>query len=139
MKSIFLIKLGELTLRKQNLSHYIKALRTNIKRQLVETDASVESRDKRMYVRVSPQHGQTVRDVLDRTFGIAGYAEVMSSEKTVPGRNARSTSAFALANSASAAMAREKTKILASSPRSTMALTESASCLDMEGLPASIR
>lgn len=84
MKNTFLIKLGELTLRKQNLSHYIKALRTNIKRQLVETDAAVESRDKRMYVRVSPQYDQTVRDVLDRTFGIAGYAEVISSEKKVP-------------------------------------------------------
>ncbi|HUX12925.1 MAG TPA: THUMP domain-containing protein, partial [Spirochaetia bacterium] len=83
MKNLYLIKFGELTLRKQNLRYYIKVLRSNVKKQLAGTDASVESRDKRMYVHASLDHDKAVREALDRTFGIAGYARVIPAEKTI--------------------------------------------------------
>ncbi len=82
MENRYLIKLGELTLRKQNLGQYTKALRNNIKRGLVGTDAAVETREKRMYVIASRAYDRQVRDVLDRTFGIAGYALVVTTAKT---------------------------------------------------------
>jgi len=83
MENRYLIKFGELALRKANLGQYIKALRTNIRRELRGTGAEVLARDKRMYVTAATEHDALVRQVLDHTFGIAGYAPVIAAEKSV--------------------------------------------------------
>lgn len=82
MEKTYLLKLGEMTLRKQNYGHYLKILRQNIKRQLKGSEAVVEARQKRMYIHAAEEHAGLVTSVLDRTFGLAGYAEVIGCERT---------------------------------------------------------
>jgi len=79
---LFLIRLGEISLKKQNRSHFESTLKTNIKYKLKPYKNRLMKQKGRMYLEVDPlcpiEH---IYDVLNSTFGIVGYSPAITCNK----------------------------------------------------------
>lgn len=81
MKNMYLLKLGELTLKSGNREEFERCLKDNLRRMLKPTGGRVSTRNGRFYVRCLPEHKDATEDVLSRTIGITGWAKSREANK----------------------------------------------------------
>ncbi|GHV76188.1 putative tRNA sulfurtransferase [Spirochaetia bacterium] len=82
-RTVYLIKLGELTLKGGNRADFEFVLKRNLRDMLRGTRASLETTHGRYYVRCPAEAERQVEDVLDRLMGISGWAKTRVTEKTL--------------------------------------------------------
>ncbi|GHT86499.1 putative tRNA sulfurtransferase [Spirochaetia bacterium] len=82
-RTVYLLKLGELTLKGGNKADFEFVLKRNLRDMLRGTGASIETTHGRYYVRSPPEGEGQVEDVLDRLIGISGWAKTRIAEKTI--------------------------------------------------------
>jgi tRNA uracil 4-sulfurtransferase len=83
MKSLFLIRLGELTLKGKNRHIFERTLRQNIKMRLRGIPSNLENRFGRFYLSVDSNHREITEKALKKTSGIAGFAEASRCKKDI--------------------------------------------------------
>jgi len=81
--NIYLIKLGELTLKGGNREEFEFQLRKNIQAQLKGNSAVVTMTNGRFFARCPPEKGLAVEEALSRVIGLAGWAKARSCDKTI--------------------------------------------------------
>lgn len=81
MKNMYLLKLGELTLKSGNREVFEQCLKDNLRRMLKATEGRVSTRNGRFYVRCLPEHATATEEVLSRTIGITGWAKARECSK----------------------------------------------------------
>jgi thiamine biosynthesis protein ThiI len=80
---LYLLKLGELTLKRGNREAFIKALMRNLSIMLRGTGASVTKTEGRLYVNCLSGKESACEEVFSRLAGITGWAKSRKSEKTI--------------------------------------------------------
>ena len=81
--TVYLLKLGELTLKGGNRISFEQILKRNLRDLLRGSRAQLETTHGRYYVR-SPTEGEAqVEDALNRLMGISGWAKTRIAEKTI--------------------------------------------------------
>lgn len=78
----FLVKYGELTLKKGNRAYFEKRLRANLRCALRGSGALIESRHDRLFINVDNARSAFVENVLNTSFGISSWSKVAHCEKT---------------------------------------------------------
>ena len=81
MDKVFLIKYGELSLKKANKKAFIKQLINNIKNKLNDIDYDIKYNYSRIFIECNDQDVKKVEDVLNKTFGIYSYSLVYKCNK----------------------------------------------------------
>ncbi|QQO08006.1 tRNA uracil 4-sulfurtransferase ThiI [Breznakiella homolactica] len=79
--AVYLLKLGELTLKGGNRREFERILRRNLAQRLRGTGASIQTTAGRFYVTCDESAEIPVETVLDRLFGIAGWAKTRDCKK----------------------------------------------------------
>ncbi|MDR2097543.1 MAG: tRNA 4-thiouridine(8) synthase ThiI [Spirochaetaceae bacterium] len=79
---LYLLKLGELTLKGGNRDVFVKVLMRNLSVMLRGTGAYVTKTDGRLYVNCPAEKESVCEDVFSRLIGIAGWAKARKTEKT---------------------------------------------------------
>ena len=74
MDKVFLIKYGELSLKKANKKAFIKQLINNIKNKLNDIDYDIKYNYSRIFIECNDQDVKKAEDVLNKTFGIYSYS-----------------------------------------------------------------
>jgi tRNA uracil 4-sulfurtransferase len=74
---LFLVKYGEIALKKRNRGAFVKALKDAIRAKLPGLSVSVYETWHRVYVRCSSEDRTAVADALSRTFGLVSYCEAL--------------------------------------------------------------
>ena len=74
---LFLIKYGEIALKKRNRGAFVKALKDSIRAKLPGRPLSVYETWHRVYVRCHPDDREAVAAALSRTFGIVSFCEAL--------------------------------------------------------------
>jgi len=82
MTRLYLVKLGELTLKGGNREEFELRLRNNLRVLLKGSGTSIEMRQGRFFLRCPDASRKRVEQVLGRTFGIAGWALARECPKT---------------------------------------------------------
>jgi thiamine biosynthesis protein ThiI len=80
----YLLKLGELNLKKENRHGFERILKRNIKIMLGNVSARIDCNNGRFYVQCDSDKEAAVEQTLSRLFGITGWAKVRAAEKKVP-------------------------------------------------------
>lgn len=81
MNKIFLIKYGELSLKKANKKAFIKQLINNIKNKLNDIEYDLKYNYSRIFIECNDKDEKKVEDVLSKTFGIYSYSIVYKCNK----------------------------------------------------------
>ena len=81
MKDLYLIKIGEIALKKGNKKLFEKQLKDNIKKNLKPYGSQVIIRSGRFYLEVEDVPEEVVSSVLSTTFGIVGFYKTLSCTK----------------------------------------------------------
>lgn len=81
MKNMYLLKLGELTLKSGNREEFERCLKDNLRRMLKPAGGRVSTRNGRFFVRCLPEKAAETEDVLSRTIGITGWAKSREANK----------------------------------------------------------
>lgn len=81
MNKIFLIKYGELSLKKSNKKAFIKQLVNNIKTKLSDIECDIKYNYSRIFIECSDKDEKNVENVLSKTFGIYSYSIVYKCNK----------------------------------------------------------
>lgn len=81
MHVIYLIRVGEISLKGDNRSFFEKRLKTNIRKNLSIKNVAIRNRSGRFYVETDEEHSQEVEKALSRTFGIVGYSKARRVQK----------------------------------------------------------
>ncbi|MBB6480762.1 tRNA uracil 4-sulfurtransferase ThiI [Spirochaeta isovalerica] len=81
MKDLYLIKIGEISLKKGNRKIFEKQLKDNIKKNLKPYGSHVNVRSGRFYLEVEDVPEEVVTKVLASTFGIVGFYKTHSCAK----------------------------------------------------------
>lgn len=79
----YLIKMGELSLKGGNRRYFENRLARNLKQALAGTHPAINIRSNRMYLEIKDAFTDLSEEVLDATFGIAGYSRAISAEKLI--------------------------------------------------------
>jgi tRNA uracil 4-sulfurtransferase len=74
---LFLVKYGEIALKKRNRGAFVKALKDSIRAKLPDRPVSVYETWHRVYVRFQPEDRDAVAASLSRTFGIVAFCEAL--------------------------------------------------------------
>ncbi|MDR2102887.1 MAG: tRNA 4-thiouridine(8) synthase ThiI [Treponema sp.] len=81
--ALYLLKLGELTLKGGNRAEFEAVLKRNLKTMIWGSGAWIVSTNGRFFVHCPREAETQTEQVLDRLLGIAGWAKTRSCEKTV--------------------------------------------------------
>jgi len=81
MKDLYLIKIGEIALKKGNKKIFEKQLKDNIKKNLKPYGSQVTIRSGRFYLEVEDVPEEVVTEVLSTTFGIISFFKTHSCNK----------------------------------------------------------
>lgn len=81
--SIYLLKLGELTLKGENRSSFEQILKRNLYTLLQGTEARIITTNGRYFVHAASGDQQQVECALDHLFGISGWAKTRICEKNI--------------------------------------------------------
>ncbi|MBT3276312.1 MAG: tRNA 4-thiouridine(8) synthase ThiI [Spirochaetales bacterium] len=79
---LFLIKIGEISLKGGNRGYFEKKLVQNIKRRLKPWNPKMTVRRNRFYLDIDETHRSIAESVLSTTFGIVGFSPTDTREKT---------------------------------------------------------
>lgn len=80
-ETLFLVKYGEIALKKGNRGAFVKALRKSIKTRLEGKATSVYETWHRIYVRFDPESRSEVARALSHCFGVVSFSEALRTEK----------------------------------------------------------
>ncbi|MDR1929889.1 MAG: tRNA 4-thiouridine(8) synthase ThiI [Treponema sp.] len=80
--AVYLLKLGELTLKGGNREGFERILQRNLAALLRSTSSQIRAGKGRFFVRCPEKNSSSVEEALDRLFGIAGWAKTRVCEKT---------------------------------------------------------
>ena len=81
MNKMFLIKYGELSLKKANKKAFIKQLVNNIKNKLNDIEYNLKYNYSRIFIECNDKDEKKVEDILSKTFGIYSYSIVYKCNK----------------------------------------------------------
>ncbi|MFP3040646.1 tRNA 4-thiouridine(8) synthase ThiI [Treponema primitia] len=82
-KTVYLLKLGELTLKGGNRADFEQILKRNLRDLLRGSRASLETTHGRYYVRCLSEGEAQVEDALNHLMGISGWAKTRIAEKAI--------------------------------------------------------
>ncbi|HTZ51193.1 MAG TPA: tRNA 4-thiouridine(8) synthase ThiI, partial [Spirochaetia bacterium] len=74
---LFLVKYGEIALKKRNRGAFIKRLKDSIHERLPDLRFEVTDTFQRVFVKCSEQDREAVSAALARTFGIVSFCETL--------------------------------------------------------------
>jgi thiamine biosynthesis protein ThiI len=82
---LFLVKYGEIALKKRNRGAFVKSLKDSIRAKLPELQFSVYETFHRVFVRFPPEHEEVIAAALARTFGVVSFCKAVrvQNEMTV--------------------------------------------------------
>jgi tRNA uracil 4-sulfurtransferase len=80
-EGLFLIKYGEIALKKGNRGAFIRRLRKSISARMPELNIKVTEVWHRLYIRFQPEDEARVRSVLSKTYGIVAFCRAVAVEK----------------------------------------------------------
>jgi len=83
MNAIYLIKFGELSLKKENRNFYEKKLKSNLRRNIEARDAQIKYTNGRFYVETPEENAPQIEKALSRTFGIVGFSRTRRVQKDI--------------------------------------------------------
>lgn len=83
MNAIYLIKFGELSLKKENRNFYEKKLKSNLRRNIEARNAHIKYTNGRFYVETPEENAPQIERALSRTFGIVGYSRTRRVQKDI--------------------------------------------------------
>src|SRR6056297_4205817 len=83
MNAIYLIKFGELSLKKENRNFYEKKLKSNLRRNIEARDARINYTNGRFYVETPEENAPQIERALARTFGIVGFSRTRRIQKDI--------------------------------------------------------
>ena len=91
---LFLVKYGEIALKKRNRGAFVNALKDSIRAKLPDRQVSVYETWHRVYVRFRPRTGTPWPRRCRRTFGLVSFCEALrvATDMTAVGRGAPATS-----------------------------------------------
>jgi thiamine biosynthesis protein ThiI len=78
----YLLKLGELTLKGGNRRSFERILQRNLAAMIKATASQIRTSNGRFFVRTPAENAAPVEDALDHLFGITGWAQTRSCEKS---------------------------------------------------------
>lgn len=81
MEILYLIKIGELTLKKGNRNQFEKQLKFNIKRKLPGVSTRITIRKGRFFLEGRMEDREKIEEALSTTIGIAGYTIAFKEKK----------------------------------------------------------
>lgn len=81
MKDLYLIKIGEIALKKGNKKIFERQLKDNIKKSLKPYGSQVNIKSGRFYLEVEDVPDDFVSNALSKTFGIVGFYKTLSCTK----------------------------------------------------------
>jgi len=82
MKNLFLIKIGEISLKKGNRSKFEKQLRFNIKKKL-QSPSRITIQRGRFFLETEEQNIENIKYALSTTPGLVGFSKTERVEKTI--------------------------------------------------------
>jgi tRNA uracil 4-sulfurtransferase len=74
---LFLVKYGEIALKKRNRGAFVKSLKDSIRAKLPELQFSVYETFHRVFVRFPPEHEEVIAAALARTFGVVSFCKAV--------------------------------------------------------------
>jgi thiamine biosynthesis protein ThiI len=83
MKILFLLKPGELVLKRSNRIFFDRILRRNIREKLGNIPHALENKHNRLLLRVEEEDADRVVECLRKTIGISGFARTETAPKTI--------------------------------------------------------
>ena len=83
MNAIYLIKFGEISLKKENRSFFEKKLKKNLRRNIAARDAQIKLTNGRFYVETPEENAQQIEEALSHTFGVVGYSRAKRVQKDI--------------------------------------------------------
>ena len=82
-EGLFLVKYGEIALKKRNRGAFVKSLKSSIHARLPDLPFSVHETWHRVFVSFRPQDRERIAEALSRTFGIVSFCEALRIPKEV--------------------------------------------------------
>ncbi len=82
--ALFLVKYGEIALKKRNRGAFVKALKDSIREKVPDLPVSVYETWHRIYVRFNPADREAVASCLSRTFGVVSFCEALRVPTDMP-------------------------------------------------------
>jgi len=76
-RTLFLVKYGEIALKKRNRGAFVKSLKESIRAHLPGISFSVYETFHRVFVSCRPEDREKVADALGRTFGVVSFSEAL--------------------------------------------------------------
>lgn len=76
-ENLFLIKYGEIALKKRNRGAFVRSLKDSIHARLPDLPFSVTDTWHRVFVRCQPEDKERVAQALERTFGVVSFCEAL--------------------------------------------------------------
>jgi thiamine biosynthesis protein ThiI len=86
-QSLFLVKYGEIALKKGNRGAFVRALRNSIRFRIPDRNVSVYETWHRIYVKYAPENRSDIASRLCRTFGVVSFSDAVKTDKTMPSIN----------------------------------------------------
>lgn len=83
MSELYIIKVGELSLKGNNRHIFEKKLKNNIRMRLSGFNPSLSGRKGRFYLKIDESASQAAEKVLESTFGVTAFAKAVTSEKDI--------------------------------------------------------
>lgn len=83
MEAVYLIKIGEITLKGENRGFFERTLKNNIKRRLKGMHSRLTHHAGRFYLRIPEERSDYAESVLARTFGIVAFFRTLELPKDI--------------------------------------------------------
>src|SRR6056297_2562379 len=81
MAAIYLIRIGELTLKRENRVFFEKKLKSNIRKCMDVKNVRISGSQGRFYIETPEEHSEQVEHALSHTFGIVSYSRARRVQK----------------------------------------------------------
>ena len=81
---LFLVKYGEIALKKRNRGAFVKSLKDSIHAKLPGLQFAVYETFHRVFVRFPPEHEKAISTALSRTFGVVAFCKALQVDTEMP-------------------------------------------------------
>jgi len=80
---LFLVKYGEIALKKRNRGAFVRSLKDSIRAKLPGLQFSINETFHRVFVRFPPDHEEAISAALARTFGVVSFCKALQIERDI--------------------------------------------------------
>ena len=80
---LFLVKYGEIALKKRNRGSFVRSLKDSIRAKLPTLQFSVYETFHRVFVRFPPEHEEVIAAALARTFGVVSFCKALQVDREI--------------------------------------------------------